>query len=245
MSIQYSNEIINAFIDSELDGIEKEDFKKAMSEDKLLSDRVNELCELKQSIHLSYSDINESANTSGSAINRNHNRLYKYSSVAMIFLSIGLFFGWACHATITQSLNLTNSQQQINGVKLSPVSLQQSNRIILHVASSKPEKMEATLNKIEKILSEYQQNQLPFELEIIANAGGIDLLRKDTSPYKEKIEAIMQANNNVSFIACSNTLEKLKNLGIKPDLIANTKSNFTAVEKIVGRLQQGWVYLKV
>jgi len=55
----------------------------------------------------------------------------------------------------------------------------------------------------------------------------------------------MSDNQNVSFIACSNALERLRSRGIEPKIIAHTRTGGTAIDQIVKRLQQGWVYIKV
>ncbi|MDH5472200.1 MAG: hypothetical protein OEY61_05030 [Gammaproteobacteria bacterium] len=245
MSSQYSEELINAFVDGELDGNEKEEFRNAMSENQELSQRVNLLCELKQSVQLSYSAIPEPAKVNQLNGALGYKNLWQLSYAAVLFLVVGVFFGWISHGYIENDVVSSAATESINGIKLTPVAMQQSNKILLHISSSEPVKLKQTLSKIETILSQYNENKLPFELEIIANAGGIDLLRKDVSPYKDRIEEIMKTHNNVSFVACSNAINRLKSLGIKPDLIAETKSGVTAVERIVQRLGQGWVYVKV
>ncbi|MCW8853398.1 MAG: hypothetical protein OQK76_11015 [Gammaproteobacteria bacterium] len=245
MNSHYSDELINTFVDGELDGQEKMAFRKAMAEDSELSARVNALCELKQSVQLSYSHIIDTPDYGTVNSSVKYNNLRQVCSAAIIFLITGVTFGWLSHHYIGNKIAHSTTAESINGIKLTPVNMQQSNRIIMHIASSAPDKLKATLDKIESILSQYQENKLPFELEIIANAGGIDLLRKDVSPYQARIASIMKTNRNVSFIACSNAMDRLRTLGIEPDLIAETKSDRTAVEQIVKRLQQGWVYVKV
>lgn len=243
MSINFSDELINAYVDGELNGSEKEAFKKAMAEDKSLADKVNSLYELKQFVQSSYAHVSESENYSHTNSSTKYKKLLKFSSAAGVFLLIGASFGWLSHQYLNNSPAVTTSP--LNGFKLSPVNMQQSSKIILHVENSKHETLKLTLDKIEAILNQYQITKQPFELEVIANAGGIDLLRKDVSPYEKKIESIIKTNQNVSFIACSNTLHRLKMQGIETKLIADTKIGPTALEQIVKRLQQGWIYIKV
>jgi len=136
-------------------------------------------------------------------------------------------------------------QEQLAGIKLTPVNFQEPNKIILHVSSSDPDALYSTLYKVDTILEKYKENKIPFELEVVANSGGIDLFREDVSPYKKRIKQIMKNYSNVSFIACTNAIDKLRLKGVEPDLFAETRTDVTAIEQIVKRLQEGWVYLKV
>ncbi|MDH5736044.1 MAG: zf-HC2 domain-containing protein, partial [Gammaproteobacteria bacterium] len=93
MSSQYSEELINAFVDGELDGNEKEEFRNAMSENQELSQRVNLLCELKQSVQLSYSAIPEPAKVNQLNGALGYKNLWQLSYAAVLFLVVGVFFG--------------------------------------------------------------------------------------------------------------------------------------------------------
>jgi intracellular sulfur oxidation DsrE/DsrF family protein len=196
-------------------------------------------------VQLSYSDVPQPVDANKLSVRRKGAGFWQFGAAASIMLSVGVLFGWLSHGYISGERVISASGEVMSGVQLSPVSMQQANKIVLHVASSKPEKLKQTLSKIESILEQYSENKLPFELEIIANAGGLDLLRKDVSPYRAEIETIMKANSNVSFVACRNTMDRLRASGIEPELIESTKTDFIAVEQIVKRLQQGWVYIKV
>ena len=83
-----------------------------------------------------------------------------------------------------------------------------------------------------------------FTLEIIANGGGVELLRKDKSPFPHRVEALMAEYANVSFMACANALRQLEEQGVKVDLLPGVKANHTAIDKIIHRLEQGWSYLR-
>jgi len=84
-----------------------------------------------------------------------------------------------------------------------------------------------------------------FRLEVVANDKGIELLRRDTSPFPQRIEALLSKYDNVSFLACANALRKLRERGVKIDLLPGTRSDHTAIDEIINRLEGGWRYLKV
>lgn len=83
-----------------------------------------------------------------------------------------------------------------------------------------------------------------LQLEVMTNS---DLaMLGDNSPYRDRIIKIMGAYDNVTFLACAQTVNKTENReGQQIKLIPNTLSEKSAREHIPVRLEQGWVYLKV
>ena len=243
MTSQYSDEIINAFVDGELDGVEKENIKNAIQSDADLMRRVHATCELKKNIKQSYAniDINQFA---PQVIKKPASSGWQYSIAAALMLCMGVVLGWFGNSYYA-SENMMVDAEELKGVKLAPVNLQQPNKIMLHLASSEQGKLKEVMDQVNHIIKEYQMSKQAFEIEVIANSDGLELVRQDISPYREEVANIIARYSNVSFIACSNALEKLRVQGIEPKLIAQTKTGVTAVEQIVKRLQEGWVYVKV
>ncbi len=245
MNAKYSDEIINAYIDGELDGVEKQGFQSDMEHDASLSARVHALCSLKKTIQSSYQRVPFISRQPEPATGI---RSWAQGIAALLLLCVGVLAGWLGHTNFNHEKSLagnTTSESTLKGIQLTPVNLSRPNKIILHIASDDNDRLRQTLEKVDTIIAQYKNTGLPFKIEIIANAGGINLLREDTSPYRERIGQLMQNYSNVSFIACSNALDRLRLQGIKPHLITNTKTGVTAVEQIIKRLQQGWVYMKV
>jgi intracellular sulfur oxidation DsrE/DsrF family protein len=117
--------------------------------------------------------------------------------------------------------------------------------LLLHLTSNDPAKMEAALDYAEQLLAEKRHKNSAFQLEVVANDGGVELLRRDTSPYPQRIEKLLTEYNNVSFLACANALRKLRARGVKVELLPGTRSDNTAIGEIVKRIEGGWNYLKV
>lgn len=243
MKSEYSDEMINAFVDGELDSRDRDGLKLAMQDDPYLHDRVTAICELKKSLQASYASV--SAHLDESSSDKSKTRMRRNSThglAAAMLLCVGAVFGWFGQLASQQT---DRNIVRLEGVQLNPLDLHQTNKIVLHVSSSEGNKLEQTINKVEYIINQYESRHMPFQLEVVANSGGIDLLRDDVSPYKERILSIMQRYNNVSFIACSNAISRLKMQGVEPKIIAHSTTGVTAVERIVKRLQEGWVYVKV
>lgn len=118
-----------------------------------------------------------------------------------------------------------------------------SNHVILHISESDPRLFAAALHYVEKFLD--KNNKPGSEIEVVANSGGLDLMRADKSPFKAEVAAIIKRHNNVHFIACANAIRNLRKRGIEPKMIGDVDTHETAIDHIINRLQAGWTYIKV
>jgi intracellular sulfur oxidation DsrE/DsrF family protein len=117
--------------------------------------------------------------------------------------------------------------------------------IVLHVSTSNQARLEQALDDAEVLLASYEDEPEQVRLEVVANSEGLSLLRLETSLHVDRIRAMVQKHRNVSFLACSRTIEKLRLKGIDVHLIPEAMVIPGALEQIVDRLQQGWVYIRV
>ena len=118
-------------------------------------------------------------------------------------------------------------------------------RIILHITSGDPKKLDVALNKAETLMNQYHALNKRLILEILVNAEGLRLVRVDTSPYRERIYTMQKRHANISFLACNNTIKRLKwEKGVEAKLLPGVIVVPSALDKIVTRLQEGWGYIK-
>ena len=117
--------------------------------------------------------------------------------------------------------------------------------IIVHVSNSNPVRLRTALDETESLLASYKRDDRIVKVEIIANAGGVDLLRSDVSPFAKRIELMQAKYPNLDFLACSQTINKLQKKGVIVRLLPHTGVASSAVEQINMRLQQGWDYVRV
>jgi hypothetical protein len=118
-------------------------------------------------------------------------------------------------------------------------------RVIIHISSAEPQKLDEALTDAEELLVSYKDRPELVQLEVVANTTGLELLRADTSPYPDRIRRMAQQFDNISFLACSRTIEKLRLRGIDVHLLPEAKTIPGALEEIVDRMQEGWVYIRV
>lgn len=119
----------------------------------------------------------------------------------------------------------------------------QPQRVLLHLDQSDGARFHAVLDYAEAYL---RRNKAPgAQVEVVANASGIDLLRRGASPYEARVRAMMQRYPNLHFVACANSIRQLRGAGVEALMISDVHSDDTAIEHIVARLREGWSYRKI
>lgn len=119
----------------------------------------------------------------------------------------------------------------------------QAQRIVLHLDESKPERFRAVLDYAERFLR--QHGESGAQVEVVANANGIDLVTSGVSPYQARVRALMRQHPNLHFIACANSIRQLRARGLDALLLTDVHSSSTALDHIVARLRDGWRYRKI
>jgi intracellular sulfur oxidation DsrE/DsrF family protein len=118
-------------------------------------------------------------------------------------------------------------------------------KVILHVGDADRTRLGKALDKTEELLAAAERSQRSIKLEVIANGGGLNLLRADTSPFRERIQNLQSRHANLVLLACKHTLERLKlEKGIDVQLLPGVKVGNPALEHIITRLEKGWVYVR-
>ena len=237
-----SNELLNAYLDDELDGEERAEILTALENDKALAGRLCELRNIKELTQFAYSMPPAEQNSP-----RQRRVAGQYASLAIaatLFLAIGSLVGWFAHDQLSID-TLTRTQQSQAAAANSIDVTSEHKKVILHIDSAEPEKLLSALDSAEDLLSTSADSGNPLTLEIIANAKGLDLLRVDTTPAAKRISELSTRYDNLSILACNRAIERLQELGIKVQLVPEAKVAPSALDQIVHRLKQGWVYIKV
>jgi hypothetical protein len=105
-----------------------------------------------------------------------------------------------------------------------------ADRILVHVASSRGEVVESVLAEVGDYLRAAQAAGRHVEVEIVANSAGLDILRA--------------AYPNLTYVACNQTADRLREQGVLVRLLPGVHVAPTALDEIVRRMQQGWVYIR-
>ena len=118
------------------------------------------------------------------------------------------------------------------------------NKIILHIGALEPARLQGALDSVEQLLRAGRSRGAPLQVEVIANADGLGMLR-DGSPYTARIQSLTTRYDNVSFLACGIAMENARlseNAEVK--LIPQARRVPAALEQILTRLKDGWTYVR-
>jgi len=232
-----SIEHLNAFLDNELEINDRVQVLSALRNNRVLSEELADLQQMNELISLAYQD--EPTSPHQPVIR--HPQFYTPLRIAaaILILILGSALGWFIHhpSPTTQMLPFT-SLSQLN-IKNPP-----DNKILIHINAMDNKRIENLLNDTEKLLTNAKQHGKDLQLEIVANASGLGMLRQG-SPYSKRIHQIASANQNVSFLACGFAMEnaRLKE-GHDIKLIPDAHKVDAALEQILRRLKAGWLYVR-
>jgi intracellular sulfur oxidation DsrE/DsrF family protein len=229
-----SDEQLNAFTDSELDTEEENRILNLSEDSPELSKRMCEQRRLKEMVRHAYRDVPQPRHK----LERKgkSNRLF-VSAVAAILLAVGGFAGWFGSISLNAPHNSLLNEGAVNQVVAA-----NPEPYLLHVTSGDPERMRAALQRAQQLLSDSDGNQA-HRVEIIANETGLDLLRSDVTPFGDQIRSLYE--QDVLFFACTKAIEKLEAQGIQVQLVPEANSHYSALDRVVLRMNEGWIYEKI
>jgi len=231
-----SDDQINAFIDNQLDLSEKARVLEAIRTDKIFAERVQAMQNSKDMLVLTYSDISPGDEPS---ITKPASGTWKMAVAASVMMILTGVLGWFSH---DYSQDAISSQMQ--SIASFNAETSQNENILLHIKDMDEEKIIHVLDTAEQLLKKRGEAKKPLNLEIVANASGLGLLRSN-SPYRERIESIKRRHMNVSFLACGIAMEnsRLKE-GKAVQLLPEAEKINAAIDKILNRIQDGWTYVE-
>jgi len=227
--------MLDAFVDDQLDAANREIIIKAMDSDENLRNRVYDLRKTKDLIKLSFGDVMPPKANPETFVNPFRRQCMVRMAASIAAMAIAVSAGFAGY-------NYGTSQNIAPEQSLAELTQQPGTRIIVHIDESDPVQFETTLAYTEKFLKKHKDSG-KAQIEVVANAGGIDLLREDF-PLSEKVESMMEEYDNLTFIACTNAINKLRAQGFHPSMIKTVETEKAALTHIIDRLQHGWTYVK-
>ena len=118
-------------------------------------------------------------------------------------------------------------------------------RIVIQVTQNDPAVMNMALNNAENLAKFYKEKGEPAQIEFVAYGAGLNMVRRDTSPVKERLLAMTGTMKNVSFAGCGNTMatqakQENKDITLVPE--AHVVSS--GIARVVELEEQGWTYVR-
>lgn len=233
MNERYSDRL-QAFVDGQLDPEDRARMLEEMERDPVLRERACELRGLKEAVSCAFE--NPPAPPRAQPAARRSWRKLSIGVAASLLLPLTFMLGrWSAAPPADELAEVTQPAMQLVAAP------QDSRRVVLHVDEHDLGKFLVALESAEELMYFLPEG----EVEIIVNAGGLDLVRSDRSPYRERVAALMAEYPNIHFVACNITLNKRRVLGDEPVLVRGTEVAPSAAERIIQRMEEGWVYLRV
>jgi intracellular sulfur oxidation DsrE/DsrF family protein len=233
MTEHFSEEQLNALVDGELDPEERSRLYNVSSSNAELEKRICRQRKVKELVRYAYEDASPPDRPPMPRLSRNS--LFSRALVAGVLFVMGLTAGFVGHVVFE------HATERSGGVAaVSPVTAQEN--YLLHVVSGEPQQMRAALEQANLLLDTAGDDEV-VRVEIVANERGIDLLRSDVTPFAHEIADLQ--DQDVVFYACSRTIELLQKDGIDVVLVPETHKEYTAMDRVVMRMQQGWKYQKI
>ena len=227
----FSEEQLNAFVDGELDPEEKSQLFNESGRSAKLDQRLCKQRKIKELIQHAYEDVPPARRLGGTPLARTG--WFGKTIAAGFLLAVGLSAGVVANNYFDPGHRgeLVAAEQAV-----------EIENYLLHVVSGEPEQMLAALEQARFLLESADEDEFR-QVEIIANEQGLDLLRSDVTPFAEEISALQRSN--VVFYACSKTIQRLEERGVKVELVPYTNPDYTALDRVVARMQAGWKYEKI
>lgn len=229
-----SDEILGAYIDNELDAGERAEIQERLTADSALRARACELWQLKQMVHGAYPLPRQQSDKTGRGGKPPGAAGWPHALAAALLVVVGAASGWFGNGRFESD---RQAASQIDAIR------SQGGRVVLHLFSDEPARMEATLQLADQLASQRDEAGRPFRVELLANGPGLHLLRTGGSPYAARIEQLRH-HENLRIVACRQAIARLQERGLEVNLLPGVEEAVSAESELATRLTQGWRYVQ-
>lgn len=244
-----SDELLNAFVDDQLSTEEKEQVFAAIAQDAQLNQRVCELRSIHDLARLAYLELPSAPGQDRVAGGLAGKRVRNAGLAACLVLCLGLVIGWLINPEVRSIGSIMAAHHPTGHTLIQAANLQNKSKVtkvLFHLNSGSPAMAREALDEVENVLKYYAHEGRKARVELITNGGGINLLRKETSPYPGRIRKMQKEYPNLKFVTCQNSIDRLKrDHGVVAHLLPGTVVIDSGVAQIMRRQQEGWAYIEV
>ncbi|MGN6311979.1 MAG: DsrE family protein [Xanthobacteraceae bacterium] len=120
-------------------------------------------------------------------------------------------------------------------------------RLAIHVDQNDPAVMNLALNNATNVIEYYRGKGESADVEIVAYGPGLNMLRDDTSPVKDRIKHIKELAfpGKIQFSACENTRKGMeKKEGHSIPIMSDATPVPSGVVRLMQLQEEGWSYLR-
>jgi len=231
-----SDEQLNALLDNELDAEARALVLSTIANDPQIKQRYDDLRQVKNMMVMAYREVPQPRSRKAARRFSLNPALLGSASAALLLL--GIVSGWLMNAYTEQSPNMNFQDiEQLGANKVD------DKKILLHISTTDNKRVQAALDTAENLLQRSRDKHSQLDLEIVANAEGLNILRMG-SPYAKQIRSLTNNYSNVSFLACGIAKQTAALKEGKPiELLPEAKDIPAALDEILNKLQRGWTYV--
>ena len=243
MNDKFSDEYLNAFIDDELSLEEKQEVYNAFREDEALRKKCCELQKTRELIKLNYQTVELPEKYQAPLQDNNRNWFFR-SIAAGILVLTGSLLGWFSHKQVVSAGSwVTTTQNQYVPVTQFQ---QPDNRILMHVSTGNPYRLNILLDETEAMLKQAKESGQSLAIEILANSAGLELVKYEDTDYNKRLLMLQQQYSNLMVSACSKTIELLEaNQGFEFPIMPRATVVRSSINEVIKRQQEGWTYIRI
>ena len=122
-------------------------------------------------------------------------------------------------------------------------------RLAIQVDQNDPAVMNLALNNAQNVIDYYRDKGENVDVEIVAYGPGLNMLRADTSPVKDRIARMATGDatspSKIVFSACNNTKQAMeKHEGHPITIIPQAGIVPSGVVRLMQLEEQGWSYVR-
>lgn len=120
-------------------------------------------------------------------------------------------------------------------------------RLAIHVDQNDPAVMNLALNNATNVIEYYRGKGESADVEIVTYGPGLNMLRDDTSPVKDRIKHIkdLAFPGKIQFSACENTRKGMeKKEGHPIPIMSDATPVPSGVVRLMQLQEEGWSYLR-
>ncbi len=118
-------------------------------------------------------------------------------------------------------------------------------KLAIQVSDNDPGTITKVLSVTANAAKVFQEEGLPYEIEVVAYNAGLHLFRADTSPVQERVKGFTGSVPDVSFSACGNTIAGMtKKEGAAPELIESAEVVPAGVIRLMELADQGYTVIR-
>jgi len=235
---------LNAYVDGELSADQQAELLEAMRDDAELARQACELGQLKAQLRLAYAYPPKPQQRVTAKVKAS----WRAIAASAALLAVGLLSGWLLHGSSPEWRTDANRFVVLDpdGRGQQPAVAGDETRIVFHLTN--PDQIVAgeLLDEVEGMLAAYEADGRPLRVEIVSHSEGLGLLRERLSQHKERIHRLAGQYENLTFVACQNTMDRLRvEQGIEVKLLPDAEVTDSGVSHVVKRQKEGWSYIRV